>query len=208
MKPFQYMVSVVAFLSLLGLVFGASVSASAEVLAASAAPKIRTHFGNGNGHHEDVIHVEAEFNQGAAAVSRVLTTFGNYASLHRWILTSRLEMTRADDVQEVYMEFAFPWPVGRQWSRIAVKRLDHATIRWDQIEGSLPKNEGHMTLKPKGSVLRTRYDAIIDVGWPPALTRPFKKKFVSELLTAAHERAAESQPGPSLVMLNHTCSVC
>lgn len=110
-----------------------------------------------------------------------------YPRLHDWIPKTTL-VSCSEGVQEFLVQFSFPWPVGRQWSRVEVHRNGGA-ISWKQLEGSLKANNGQISFEAVGDQVRVDYPAAIDVGLPDALTRSYKKQFIAEFLTAAAVQA-------------------
>ena len=91
------------------------------------------------------------------------------------------------------MKFAFPWPVGRQWSQVEVRHSGN-TIFWRQVDGSLKANHGRISFTTVDSEVHIDYRAAIDIGLPELWTQPYKEKFIREFLTAACQQAETTVP--------------
>jgi hypothetical protein len=166
------------------LLLGAGVAA-----AQTAGPKIDISFEPGGSPGEQIIHVETDFGVIGSAACDVLCVFPDYAALHPWIKESRVESVEPDGTQIVYFVLDLPWPVGRQWSRLSVERFGDRTMAWNQVEGSFRQNHGTVLLRPDGGRTHLSYWAVIDVGVPAALARPFQEQFVREFLQAVYNEA-------------------
>ena len=152
-------------------------------------PKIDIVFEQGGSPGEQIIHVETDFGVVGSAACKVLCVYPDYAALHPWIKESRVESVEPDGTQIVYFVLDLPWPVGRQWSRLSVERFGDRTMAWSQVEGSFRKNHGTVLLRPEGGTTHLSYWAVIDVGVPGALARPFQEQFVREFLQAVYDAA-------------------
>ena len=85
-----------------------------------------------------------------------------------------------------------------------VRRHDDSAIEWHQVEGSLKANRGRITFATRGGAAHIDYRAVIDVGFPDALTRPYKERFVSEFLSAVYQQARSSGTPTSIALAGHT----
>jgi len=61
-------------------------------------------------------------------------------------------------------------------------------------------NQGGISIVTCGEWVDFKYRAIHDSGLPDALTRSYKKKFVSEFLSAAYDQAKASQSTTGLTL--------
>ena len=173
-----------------GVTLAALLLVGAGTAAAPAAgPKIDISFEPGGSSGEQIIHVETDFGVIGKAACDVLCVFPDYASLHPWIKESRVESVEPDGTQIVYFVLDLPWPVGRQWSRLSVERFGDRTMAWNQVEGSFRKNHGTVLLRPEAGATHLSYWAVIDVGVPAALARPFQEQFVREFLQSVYNEA-------------------
>ncbi|MGD2062985.1 MAG: hypothetical protein PVF51_05310 [Nitrospirota bacterium] len=163
--------------------------ATAVAMAQETAPAIDISFEPGGTPGEQILHVETDFGVVGSAACKVLCVYPDYAALHPWIKESRVEAVEADGTQIVYFVLDLPWPVGRQWSRLSVERFGDRTMAWSQVEGSFRKNHGTVLLNPEGGRTHLSYWAVIDVGVPPVLARPFQEQFVREFLQAVYDAA-------------------
>lgn len=171
------------WLAALGAALGCSVQG------ALAGPDIDISFEGPDANGQRVIHARALFPVAGAEVQRVFEAIGDYPSLHDWIDSARLVASDAHS-EQFLVEFRFPWPVGRQWSRVEVRRQGEHAIEWHQVEGSLKANHGRIAFASRGADAHIDYRAVIDVGLPEPLSRPYKKRFVSEFLDAVHLQAS------------------
>jgi hypothetical protein len=163
--------------------------AAGGAAAQTTGPKIEISFEKGGSPGEQIIHVETDFGVIGTAACDVLCVFPDYAALHPWIKESRLEASEPDGTQIIYFVLELPWPVGRQWSRLSVERFGDRTVAWSQIEGSFRKNHGTVLLNPEGGKTHLSYWAVIDIGVPSLLARPFQEQFVREFLQAVYDAA-------------------
>lgn len=171
-------------LSLAALVAGLGCGARGAL----AGPDIEIGFESVDDAGQRLIHAEALFPVAGAEVQRVFAAIGGYPSLHAWIQSARRVASSAHS-EEFLVEFRFPWPVGQQWSRVEVRRQGDSAIEWRQMEGSLKANHGRIAFASRGSDAHIDYRAVIDVGVPEPLSRPYKKRFVSEFLDAVYSQA-------------------
>jgi len=157
--------------------------------AQATGPKIDISFEEGGSPGEQILHVETDFGVVGSAACKVLCVYPDYAALHPWIKESRVEAVGPGGTQVVYFVLDLPWPVGRQWSRLSVERFGDRTMAWSQVEGSFRKNHGTVLLHPEGGKTHLSYWAVIDVGVPALLARPFQEQFVREFLLAVYDAA-------------------
>lgn len=163
-----------------------------------AGPQIEVSFETGAADTQKLVHAQAEFQAGRSIVYSIFDRISSYPMLHHWIRkTTRVSETA--DSEEFLVEFAFPWPVGRQWSRVAVRHNGNA-ILWEQVDGSLKANHGRIDFTPAGTNVRIDYLAAIDIGLPERLTQSYKAMFVREFLTAAYEQARVISSSPTLAL--------
>jgi uncharacterized membrane protein len=147
---------------------------------------------------QKLIHAKAEFAVPRPVVYDVFNRVTSYPMLHDWIRETTL-VSADEDSQEFMVEFAFPWPVGRQWSRVEVQHSGNS-IFWRQLEGSLKANHGRISFTTEDSMVHIDYRAAIDIGLPELLTQSYKEKFVREFLTAAYEQARIADSPPALAL--------
>lgn len=140
----------------------------------------------------EVIKAQYMFRQHTGSLRKVLLAVNGYAELHDWITRATLVKSISHEATEFLIEFEFPWPVGRRWSIIEVHKLGSDTIVWHQITGDMKANEGRLHFTEYDRGMKADYSAIIAIGMPDAVTRGFKKKFVTEFISAAFEQAASA----------------
>jgi hypothetical protein len=155
---------------------------------ALAEAEIEVSFEADAGSRQALVRAEALFPVRSASVKQVFASITAYPELHDWIRDTRLISTSAN-TEEFRVDFRFPWPVGKQWSRVEVRRHGDDAIEWRQIDGSLKANRGRIVLTSRDGKAHVDYQAAIDVGLPEAVSRHHKKKFVAEFLGAVYERA-------------------
>lgn len=189
MRTFGRLLSVVA----------AAAALAATVRPALAGPDIEVSFETDGASRQRLIHAEARFPVQSAGIQRVFAAIIAYPELHDWIRDTRLVRTTAHS-EEFMVEFSFPWPVGKKWSRVEVRRQGDSAIEWRQIEGSLKANQGRITFSNHNGEAHIDYRAVIDIGLPDALTRPHKKKFVTEFLDAVYQQASAAEPATAFAL--------
>jgi hypothetical protein len=163
-----------------------------------AGPRIDVSFEADATERQKLIHARAEFAARPAVVYKIFDSITSYPTLHDWIRQTTLVRTDGNS-QEFRVEFAFPWPVGRQWSRVEV-RHDGNTIAWKQVDGSLKANRGHIRFTTVDNKTQIDYCAAIDIGLPELWTRSYKEQFIREFLTAADAQARMSEPSSRIVL--------
>ena len=163
-----------------------------------ADPRIEVSFEADTTDSQKLVHAEAQFAAQWPVVHDIFQRITEYPMLHEWIREATVLSSTGED-QVFLVEFAFPWPVGRQWSRVAV---DHSgnTISWKQVAGSLKANHGRIRFTPDDNEVRIDYRAALDVGLPELWTQSYKEKFIREFLTAAYERTRAAAPPAALVL--------
>jgi uncharacterized membrane protein len=160
-----------------------------------AAPLIAINFEQEQGSKNEWIHAKANCHTTEQQLYEVLNAIVKYPALHSWIRDTKIESNTMNGGQQFLIEFKFPWPVGKRWSRVEVKREGDSIISWRQLEGSLKKNQGRIEITEHKQQAHIDYRAIIDVGYPNAFTRGYKKKFVSEFLEAIYDQTRDlNQP--------------
>ncbi len=163
-----------------------------------AEPLIEVSFEADAADKQKLVHAQAVFQSSQSTVYNIFNDITDYPQLHDWIReTTRLSTGR--DSQEFLVKFAFPWPVGREWSRVEVHRSGN-TIYWEQLDGSLKANHGRISFTSSGGAVHIDYRAAIDIGLPESWTQSYKEKFIREFLTAACERAQTATPPATLVL--------
>ena len=193
MRPLRRLLSLVAL----------AVSLAGTVRPVLAEPDIEVSFERDGTSAHRLIHAEALFPARGADIQRVFAAISAYPELHDWIRTTR-PLGRTARGEQFLVEFEFPWPVGKQWSRVEVRRHDDSAIEWHQIEGSLKANRGRIAFATRDGAAHIDYRAVIDVGFPDALTRPYKKRFVSEFLGAVYQQARTSGTATSIALASRT----
>lgn len=166
----------------------------------AATPSININFENSSSTGREIIHARAAFDSHGAGIRTTLAAITGYPGLHAWIRTTTLLRHVSKGRLEYRVEFDFPWPVGRRWSRIEVHQESPTRISWRQVEGDLKMNQGEISIVTCGERVDIEYRAILDIGLPDAWTRGYKRKFVSEFLSAVYDQAKASQPGTVLTL--------
>lgn len=174
-------------------------SLSGTVRPVLAEPDIEISFERDGTSAHSLIRAEALFPAPGADIQRVFAAISAYPELHDWIRATQL-VRKTTQGEEFMVEFEFPWPVGKQWSRVEVRRRGSTTIEWHQIEGSLKANQGRIAFSTRSGAAHIDYRAVIDVGFPDALTRPYKKRFVSEFLGAVYQQARTSGTAKAIAL--------
>jgi hypothetical protein len=165
------------FLFVLGLAYTASPSV--------AAPQIDINFEADQASGNEWIRAQTNYHTNK---SQLYEVFNAIAALHNWIQDTKIESDARNGRQEFFIKFKFPWPVGERWSRVEVQREGDSVISWHQLEGTLKMNQGRIVITEHEQQAHIDYRAVIDVGFPDALTRSYKKKFVVEFLSAIYNR--------------------
>ncbi len=165
---------------------------------AFAGPSIDVSFEASDTDSQQLVHAVAEFPVHETAVHAVFDAITDYPELHQWIRATKPVSTESSSHQYL-VQFTFPWPVGRQWSRVEVRQVGQ-TIFWRQVEGTLKANHGSITFTSENGAVHVDYRAAMDIGLPESLTRSYKAKFVSEFLTAARKKAAAIDATPAVVV--------
>jgi hypothetical protein len=142
------------------------------------------------------IRAQADYDIKKSRLYEILNAITEYPTLHGWIQDTKIESDAGNGRQEFLIKFKFPWPVGERWSRVEVRSEGDSVISWNQLEGSLKMNQGRITITGHERQARIDYLAIIDVGFPNAVTRSYKKKFVSEFLGAIQHRTNDGSQSP------------
>jgi uncharacterized membrane protein len=163
-----------------------------------AAPRIEVSFEPGAADSQKLVRARAVFPTEQSILYDVFNSITAYPMLHHWIEETTL-ISADKSKQEFLVKFAFPWPVGQQWSRVEVRRTAKA-IFWKQLEGSLRANHGRISFTTADAKVFIDYRAAIDIGLPELWTQSYKEKFIREFLTAAYERA-EAAATPAALAL-------
>lgn len=153
-----------------------------------AEPQIAIEFKQEQGSKNEWIHAKANYDTPESQLSEMVNAIVKYPALHSWIREAKFENSTINGGQQILIEFKFPWPVGKQWSRVEMKKEGDSTISWHQLEGTLKTNEGRIVITEHEQQAHIDYRANIDVGYPNAFTRGYKKKFVSEFLAAIYDQ--------------------
>lgn len=152
-----------------------------------AAPPIDIEFETDQTTGQEWIHAKANFHAKEQQAYEVFNAIVDYPELHNWIHNAKAEGEENNDHQEFLIEFNFPWPVGKQWSRVKIQK-NNSILSWKQTEGSLDMNRGRITIAEYEGQAHVDYRAILDVGYPDAFTRGYKEQFVTEFLAAIYNR--------------------
>jgi len=163
-----------------------------------AEPRIEVTFEADATDSQKLIHAQAVFPASQSTVYNIFNSITTYPKLHDWIRETTL-VSAGKESQEFLVKFAFPWPVGRQWSRVEVRHSGN-TILWTQLEGTLEANHGRISLTSADSQVHIDYRAAIDIGLPESWTRSYKEKFIREFLSAACHQAETSTSTPALFL--------
>jgi len=165
-----------------------------------AGPRIDISFeADGATDSQKLVHARALFAAQWPVVYDVFNCITDYPMLHEWIRESTL-VSSSGEGQEFLVEFKFPWPVGSQWSRVAVTR-NGKTISWKQVSGTLKANHGRIRFTSADNEVQIDYRAAIDIGLPELWTRSYKEKFIREFLTAAYEQTRSTAASPTTFVL-------
>jgi hypothetical protein len=148
------------------------------------------------------IRAQANYDIKKSRLYEILNAITEYPALHGWIQDARIESDAENGRQEFFIKFKFPWPVGERWSRVEVRSEGDSVITWNQLEGTLKMNQGRITITGHERQARIDYLAIIDVGFPNAVTRSYKKQFVSEFLGAIHHRTNNGGQSPDEISVS------
>jgi len=165
---------------------------------AIAEPQIDIGFEAGEAGTQKLIHATAVFPAGHDVVYSIFNGINDYPMLHDWIRKAT-RVSEDDDSQVFQIEFDFPWPVGRQWSRVEVRHSGNAIV-WRQLDGSIEANHGRIEFIAEGDTVQIDYVAAIDIGLPEVVTQPYKKLFVTEFLSAACEQAGMVESRSALAL--------
>ncbi len=157
-----------------------------------AAPQIFIEFQQEPGSGKEWIHAKANCHTTEPQLNEVINTVVKYPALHSWIRDTKFENETSDGGQQFLIEFRFPWPVGKRWSRVEVKREGDSVISWVQLEGTLNMNQGRIVITEHEQQAHIDYRAVIDVGYPNVVTRSYKKQFVMEFLGAIYDQTRNS----------------
>lgn len=154
---------------------------------ALADPTIDISFESSDNDAQKLVRAQAVFPMNESVVLRLFQGITDYPAFHHWIHKTRL-LSQSGDTREFRIEFDFPWPVGRQWSRVEVTQVGQ-TIVWKQIEGTLKANHGRIEFKADCKQVQIDYRAAMDIGLPESVTRSFKQRFVNDFLSAVYHKA-------------------
>jgi len=163
-----------------------------------AGPRIDISFEADDATSQKLVHARALFAAQWPVVYDVFNCITDYPMLHEWIRETTLVSSSGED-QEFLVKFKFPWPVGSQWSRVAVNR-NGKTISWKQVSGTLKANHGRIRFTSTDNTVQIDYRAAIDIGLPELWTKSYKEKFIREFLTAAYEQTRSTVPPTTLVL--------
>lgn len=164
-----------------------------------ADPRIEVRFEADAADSQKLIHAQTVFDAPHPVVCNIFSQITAYPMLHDWIRETTL-VKGSSERQEYLVEFAFPWPVGRQWSRVEVHHSGN-TIIWRQVDGSLNANHGRISFTTThDSKVIIDYRAAIDIGLPELWTQSYKEKFIREFLTAAYSQV-ETAVSPTALVL-------
>ena len=168
-----------------------------------AAPQIDIEFETDQATGQEWIHAKANCHAREAPAYEAFNAIVDYPALHHWIRNTKAENEENSDHQEFLIEFDFPWPVGKQWSRVQIQQGD-SVISWTQVDGSLNINRGRIAIAEYEGQAHVDYRAILDVGYPDAFTRGYKEQFVTEFLIAIYNRLNSKEQLPASTPENST----
>ena len=86
----------------------------------AATPGIDIVFENSSATGPETIHARAEFYSYGPEIRTTLAAITGYPELHAWISNTTLLRHVNARKLEYLVEFDFPWPVGRRWSRVGI----------------------------------------------------------------------------------------
>lgn len=155
--------------------------------AALAEPKIDIKFKNDQVTGEELIQAKANCDVKKKQAYKAFKAIIEYPDLHLWIQNTEDETEESNGYQTFLIEFDFPWPVGKQWSRVKVS-TNNSVISWNQIEGTLNINRGRIAIIEHDDQAYVDYQAVLDLGYPDAFTRDYKEQFVTEFLIEIYNR--------------------
>lgn len=162
---------------LCGIARATGMSLSIPAMTAKASPLSEPEnaigFENGSISGDEFFSAETSFQAGRAAIWNAFAAITEYPSLHEWIGEARVVGHTGDARQEFLVKFPFPWPIVIRWSRVEGSREHGSEISWRQIEGDLNANEGRISISGKDDQAHIHYRAIINVGVPAMLARPY-----------------------------------
>ena len=170
---------------------------------ALAAPQIDIEFETDQATGQEWIHAKANCHTREVQAYEAFNAIIDYPELHHWIQNTRAENEENRDHQEFLIEFDFPWPVGKQWSRVQIQQGD-SVISWNQVDGSLNINRGTIAIAEYEGQAHVDYRAILDVGYPDVFTRGYKEQFVTEFLIAIYNRLNSKEQLPVSAPENST----
>jgi hypothetical protein len=175
------------------LFFGAVIATPCSFAVAAAPPGLQVLHEAGADPGEEILYVQGRIDAPISAVCHVVFDIPGWQSLHPSIVSSHLESIRDDGSWVVDVTADFPWPIGRRWSRLEVELFGGRTVAWQQINGSFRQNHGTVILVDRDSSTDVRYWAVIDLGLPRVIARPFENYFVEEFWQAVSQAAIDSE---------------
>jgi hypothetical protein len=178
---------------LLSGVFSGAVFMLGSVAVAEPLPGVHVFYQAGADPGDEILYVEGRIDAPLSAVCHVVCDFAGWQSLHPWIISSRLEGTSEDGSSLVDVTTDLPWPIGQRWSRLEIQPFGGRTVAWQQIEGSFRQNYGTVVLEDRDMGTEVHYWAVIDLGLPRVIARPFEKYFVEEFWRAVSQAAIDSE---------------
>lgn len=173
----------------------ASTLSLADETSGGSGNNIGVHFKVEPSSGQEYMYASEILGAGKSAAHNVFAAITDYPSLHPWIKDVKLVREDGSNKKDFRIDFKFPWPLGPKWSVVEVDLAADGTMTWHQIDGSLKKNSGTISLHAEGQTVRLEYAAVIDVGLPNAWIRHYKRKFVSQFLVAVDKRAVASESG-------------
>jgi len=157
-----------------------------------AAPQIDIEFETDQTTGHEWIHAKANCQSRESQAYEAFNAIVDYPELHHWIQNTKAANEDNSSYREFLIEFDFPWPVGKQWSRVQIQQGD-SVISWHQADGSLNINKGSIKISEYEGQAHVDYRAILDVGYPDVFTRGYKEQFVTEFLIAIFNRLDSEQ---------------
>ena len=171
--------------------------------AAQAMPQIDIEFETDQTTGQEWIHAKTNYLAREAQAYEAFNAIIDYPKLHHWIENTKAENEENSDHQVFLIEFDFPWPLGKQWSRIQIQKCN-SVISWNQTEGSLNINRGKIAITEYEGQAHVDYRAILDVGYPDVFTRGYKEQFITEFLIAIYDRLNSKKHLPESTPENST----
>lgn len=138
---------------------------------------------------DKVLRADAVIRAPSEIVWDLIRNVEHYPSLVPWIEESRAAAGSRDPEHQVYMALRLPWPVGRIWNVVQIEDVDHQTLRWSMVNGTIKENSGYVHVEPLGNATRLTYESRVDIGYPIWLVDPFERNMIRQFLTKLQMQA-------------------